>query len=70
MRSPVDYALFISFFPQLVAGPIIRARAFFRDLGAWRPPSPEDLARGAFLLALGLAKKMAFADQFAQVADS
>ena len=70
VRNPVDYALFICFFPQLVAGPIVRARDFFRDLWAWQPPSPDDVARGVFLVALGLTKKMAFADQFAQVANA
>ena len=29
----------ISFFPQLVAGPIVRAREFFRDLLDWQPPT-------------------------------
>ena len=29
IRNPIDYALFIAFFPQLVAGPIVRAREFF-----------------------------------------
>src|SRR6478672_6930603 len=70
VRNPVDYALFICFFPQLVAGPIVRARDFFRDLWAWQPPSPDDLSRGVFLIALGLTKKMAFADQFAKVANA
>jgi alginate O-acetyltransferase complex protein AlgI len=69
VRNPVDYALFICFFPQLVAGPIVRARNFFRDLWNWQPPSPGDVARGAFLITLGLTKKMAFADQFAKVAN-
>jgi alginate O-acetyltransferase complex protein AlgI len=69
VRNPLDYALFICFFPQLVAGPIVRARDFFRDLWAWQPPSPDDVARGIFLLTLGLTKKMAFADQFAKVAN-
>ena len=69
VRNPIDYALFICFFPQLVAGPIVRARDFFRDLWGWQPPSPEDVARGVFLIALGLTKKMAFADQFAKVAN-
>ena len=69
VRNPVDYALFISFFPQLVAGPIVRARDFFRDLWGWRPPTTAEVARGLLLLALGLTKKMAFADQFAIVAD-
>src|SRR4051794_39053240 len=69
VRNPVDYALFICFFPQLVAGPIVRARDFFRDLLHWRAPAAEDVSRGLFLLALGLTKKIAFADQFAIVAN-
>src|SRR5450759_1015555 len=69
VRNPLDYALYICFFPQLVAGPIVRARDFFRDLWAWQPPSPDDVSRGVFLIALGLTKKMAFADQFAKVAN-
>ena len=68
--QPVDYALFICFFPQLVAGPIVRARDFFRDLSHWQPPSADDVSRGLFLVVLGLTKKMAFADQFAKVADA
>src|SRR5690349_16487717 len=70
VRNPIDYALFICFFPQLVAGPIVRARDFFRDLLHWSPPGGEDVSRGLFLLALGLTKKMAFADPFARVADN
>jgi D-alanyl-lipoteichoic acid acyltransferase DltB (MBOAT superfamily) len=70
IRDPIDYALFICFFPQLVAGPIVRARDFFRDLLDWHPPTPAEVYRGLFLIALGLAKKMAFADRFAIVADA
>src|SRR5579872_6282640 len=70
IRNPIDYALFISFFPQLVAGPIVRAREFFSDLNAWKHPSEEEVLRGVMLIVLGLTKKMAFADQFAQIADS
>jgi alginate O-acetyltransferase complex protein AlgI len=69
VRNPIDYALFICFFPQLVAGPIVRAHDFFRDLLDWHAPSAEDVMRGVLLVALGLAKKMAFADQFAKVAN-
>ena len=67
-RHPVDYALFIAFFPQLVAGPIVRAREFFADLYAWRAPDGAELSRGALLVLFGLAKKMAIADQFALIA--
>jgi alginate O-acetyltransferase complex protein AlgI len=70
VRNPIDYALYICFFPQLVAGPIVRARDFFRDLYHWRAPSSEEVSRGLFLIALGLTKKMAFADQFAAVANA
>src|SRR5579862_7866472 len=45
IRNPIDYALFICFFPQLVAGPIVRARDFFRDLLHWSPPNDDDVAR-------------------------
>ncbi len=67
--DPVDYALFICFFPQLVAGPIVRAREFFKDLLHWQPPTADDISRGIFQMTIGLAKKMAFADQFAKIAN-
>lgn len=70
VRNPFQYALFLAFFPQLVAGPIVRARDFFRDLDPWVRPSGADISRGFFLLVLGLTKKMAFADQFAKISDS
>jgi alginate O-acetyltransferase complex protein AlgI len=68
--NPIDYALFISFFPQLVAGPIVRAREFFGDLYHWRRPASDDVLRGLLLLFLGLAKKVVMADQFAQIANA
>ena len=69
IRKPLDYALYIAFFPQLVAGPVVRARDFFRDLYAWTAPSSEDIKHGAFLVALGLTKKVALADNFAVISD-
>jgi alginate O-acetyltransferase complex protein AlgI len=70
VRNPLDYALFLAFFPQLVAGPIVRAKQFFADLDPWVKPSQEEVARGAWLLVLGLVKKMVFADQFAKLSDA
>jgi alginate O-acetyltransferase complex protein AlgI len=69
VRNPIDYALFISFFPQLVAGPIVRAREFFADFYNWRAPSGEEILRGTLMVIFGLAKKMVLADQFARIAD-
>ena len=70
IRNPIDYALFIAFFPQLIAGPIVRAGEFFQGLYRWRGPNSEEQLRGVLLMVLGLTKKMALADQFAQVADA
>lgn len=69
IRNPLDYALFIAFFPQLVAGPIVRAREFFSDLYHWSRPGSDEVLRGMLLLLFGLAKKMVMADHFAAVAD-
>ncbi len=68
-RSVVDYLLFVSFFPQLVAGPIERASRLLSQLEL---PRTFDLrlARGAITLILwGLFKKVAIADQAAVVAN-
>ena len=70
IRSLADYALFIAFFPQLVAGPIVRAREFFADFYHWRSPSAQTVQSGILMMLLGLMKKMIAADQFAQVANN
>ncbi|HTA37586.1 MAG TPA: MBOAT family O-acyltransferase, partial [Candidatus Acidoferrales bacterium] len=70
MRNPFDYALFLAFFPQLLAGPIVRAELFFAELFAWRTPSAHDVTYGLARIAFGLLKKAAIADQFAAVSDA
>lgn len=70
VRSFVDFALFVSFFPQLVAGPIVRACDFFPQLDHWRRPSEIDIQRGIVLILVGLMKKMIFADHFATISDA
>ncbi len=69
VRSPFDYALFLAFFPQLLAGPIVRAGLFFGELFSWRPPSPQDVTYGMARAGFGLFKKMAIADGFASVSN-
>lgn len=69
IKSYIDYALFVSFFPQLVAGPIVRAKEFFTDYFNWRPPNAEEWQRGVAMILTGYVKKLIFADQFALVAD-
>jgi alginate O-acetyltransferase complex protein AlgI len=70
ITSYIDYALFVAFFPQLVAGPIVRAREFFLDYFNWRPPTGDEWQQGVALILTGYAKKLIFADQFALAADS
>jgi len=69
IKSYVDYALFVSFFPQLVAGPIVRAREFFHDYFNWQPPTAEEWQRGFAMILTGFVKKLVCADQFALAAD-
>lgn len=57
-----DFALFVTFFPQLVAGPIVRAAQFLPQLQRERFVRREWLARGLTLLVFGLFAKVVFAD--------
>src|SRR5256714_11577100 len=70
VRNLIDYALFIAFFPHLIAGPIIRARQFISQIWTWRRPAAIVIQSGIILVLSGLLKKMVFADRFAVVADA
>ena len=59
------YLLFVSFFPQLVAGPIVRARDLLPQL-LQRPSIDSSMSgRGLYLIALGIFKKVVIADYLA-----
>lgn len=64
-----DYALFVSFFPQLVAGPIVRASEFFEQLDKKRSFTYHAAQSGVMIILIGLVKKVVFADNLALVAD-
>ena len=69
--SLVDYALFVSFFPQLIAGPIVNHSEMlpqFRQMGK-KPVLWERITEGFGLFILGLAKKVLIADTFGAGAD-
>ena len=68
----IDYALFVSFFPQLVAGPIVSGREMMPQFEtiAGRKADPERIGRGLTLFVLGLAKKVLIADAFGRAVDS
>ena len=47
----------------------MRARQFFADFDNWRPPTRDEVRHGAFLVVLGITKKLALADNFAVLGD-
>ena len=62
LRSLLDYAFYVSFFPQLVAGPIVRARDFIPQIRLPLFVSREMFGRGIFLIVSGLFKKAVISD--------
>lgn len=60
-----DFALFVAFFPQLVAGPIERARNLLPNISSPRVLSWDTFGRGSVLCLLGLIKKIVIADGIA-----
>ncbi|MEO5937203.1 MAG: MBOAT family protein [Terriglobales bacterium] len=68
-RSWWRYALYVSFFPELVAGPIVRASVFLPQLRRSLRFSWRRTAAGAQLVLLGLTKKLVIADRLAVLAD-
>ncbi|MBX3475396.1 MAG: MBOAT family protein [Planctomycetes bacterium] len=70
-RSLLDFALFVTFFPQLVAGPIVRASEFLPQLKQPRQATASQICGAFCLFALGLFKKSFLADRLlAPMADS
>ena len=61
-RSFLDFAVFVSFFPQLVAGPIVRAADFLYQLEEERYIQVRAFGWGVFLMTLGLFQKVVLAD--------
>ncbi len=61
-RSALDYAVFVTFFPQLVAGPIVRATDFLPQCDTRRQASWASFGWGATLFILGVFEKSVMAD--------
>ncbi len=65
----LQYASFVAFFPQLIAGPIVTHDELvpqFNDRSKKRI-NPDNLASGLFMFTLGLSKKVLIADKFSEV---
>ncbi len=68
-RNPINSALYIALFPQLIAGPIVRYHDIARQL-VDRTVKRELFASGVTLFVVGLGKKMLIANPLGAVADS
>ena len=67
----VDYCLFVCFFPQLIAGPIVHHQEITPQFAATNKDSitAETMAKGIFVFAIGLFKKVIIADNLAPLAN-
>jgi D-alanyl-lipoteichoic acid acyltransferase DltB (MBOAT superfamily) len=69
-RNFLEFAVFVAYFPHLVAGPILRASLLLPQIAARRTISRSQMVEGAWLVGWGLFKKMFVADNLARVADA
>ncbi|MBI4570091.1 MAG: MBOAT family protein [Planctomycetes bacterium] len=68
--SLLDTSLYVAFFPQLVAGPIVRAGGFFPQIRRKPRARPALFLHGFWLIWLGLFKKTVLADNLAPIVDA
>ena len=67
-KNPLDTALYVALFPQLVAGPIVRYTTVMEEI-AHREETLSEFAAGATRFCFGLSKKMVLANSMGQIAD-
>lgn len=65
IRRPIDFFVFASFFPSQIAGPIKRYQDFDKQVNSEKKVNREDIIDGLSLIARGLFKKVALADNLA-----
>jgi len=71
-ESFLDYFLFVVFFPQLIAGPIVHHKEMMPQFAKVKNKvvNYENIAKGLFVFSIGLFKKVVIADTFAQYASA
>ena len=68
-HSFLDFALFVAFFPQLVAGPIERATQLLPQISRLKNPTPDQVQQGLTLIVLGMFKKVMIGDACGRIVD-
>lgn len=68
-RNPLDFMLYVAYFPHLVAGPIVRASYLLPQCQRPRVVKASEVENGIWLILLGYVKKVVIADQLGQIVD-
>jgi alginate O-acetyltransferase complex protein AlgI len=68
-RHPLDFMLYVAYFPHLVAGPIVRASYLLPQCQRPRVIQPAEVENGIWLILMGYVKKMVVADRLGQFVD-
>src|SRR5207248_4034047 len=69
-RNFIEFAAFVSFFPHLVAGPIMRPTSLLPQVASPRRFNIQQFYDGSYLIFWGLVKKVVVADNLAMIADA
>jgi alginate O-acetyltransferase complex protein AlgI len=69
-RNLIDFALFVAYFPHLVAGPVLRASLLIPQIKRRRVITPEQILDGLWLVAWGYFQKIFVADNVAHLVDA
>ena len=69
-KNLVDFAAFVSFFPHLVAGPIMRPTTLLPQIETPRKFDIQQFYQGVYLICWGLTKKVVVADNLAKIVDN
>ncbi|HLP77965.1 MAG TPA: MBOAT family O-acyltransferase [Candidatus Paceibacterota bacterium] len=66
-KNPMDFMLYVAFFPHLVAGPIVRASFLLPQCQRVRVINPTEVINGVWLILMGYVKKVVIADRLAGI---
>jgi D-alanyl-lipoteichoic acid acyltransferase DltB (MBOAT superfamily) len=69
-KNPIDFALFVAFFPHMVAGPIMHSRDLLPQMQRPRVTSGLQVREGLWLILWGFFKKLVVGDNLAAIVDS
>jgi len=68
-RNPLDFMLYVAFFPHLVAGPIVRASFLLPQCQRPRIINPDEVLNGIWQILMGYTKKIVIADRLGEIAN-